>query len=99
MTKLVYQIDGDIKFVPGQIVATPALMQVVPPEYAVYCLQMHLTGDWGLVDDEDKATNDAALKDGNRLLSAYALPNDPGNFWIITEWDRSFTTLLLPDEY
>ena len=50
------------------------------------------------VDKEDGAANDRALKDGERLLSAYVL--DTGTkVWVITEWDRSATTILLPEQY
>ena len=58
----------------------------------------HQAGDWGEVGTEDWALNDSALQDGNRLLSAYTLPNGV-KVWVITEWDRSATTVLLPDEY
>lgn len=86
-------------FPPGNVVATPAFMGKVAPDYAFACLAQHLTGQWGLLDPEDTAANDAALKHGSRILSAYALPDDPGVFWIITEADRSVTTFLLPEDY
>ncbi len=66
-------------------------------------LSRHLKGDWGEVDEEDKQTNDEALKQGDRLLSAYNDTRFPGHgvstIWIITEADRSVTTILFPDEY
>jgi hypothetical protein len=97
---------GDIKFSPGQIVATRACIRKMDSKYASYCLWQHMGGNWGLVDEEDWAANDEALKhmnrnDGGRLLSSYPLPNDPDVFWIITEGagrDR-VTTYLLPCEY
>jgi len=58
----------------------------------------HLAGDWGDLDEEAKAANDRALQVGERILSAYNLPTE-ARLWIITEWDRSATTLLRPDEY
>jgi hypothetical protein len=61
------------------------------------CLQRHRRGDWGSVCDEDKQTNDQALKAGERLLSAYTITGK--KIWIITEWDRSVTTVLFPEEY
>ncbi len=61
-------------------------------------LSRHLTGDWGDLDAEDVAGNEVSLREGFRLLSAYHLP-DGTRIWIITEADRSVTTLLLPDEY
>lgn len=68
-------------------------------------LQRHATGDWGDMDAEDKASNDASVRDGqgtigwgNRLMSAYKL-SDTLTIWIMTEADRSVTTFLLPEEY
>lgn len=61
-------------------------------------VRRHWRGDWGLVDAADAAHNAFALANGLRLLSAYAL-NDGMTMWIITEADRSVTTLLLPEEY
>lgn len=61
-------------------------------------LSRHITGDWGEVDAEDKRANDQSLIDGSRLLSAYR-SQDGTKFWIITEADRSVTTVLLPEEY
>ena len=64
----------------------------------------HVTGDWGEVCAEDAAENQLSLEKGFRILSAYSFSpvNDPNNkikFWIITEADRSVTTVLLPSEY
>lgn len=87
------------RFDPGKIVSTPACNEKVPLEYAFGALMQHLQGQWGLVDDEDGEANEHALKHGLRLLSVYPLPDAPGNFWIITEADRSVTTLLLPSDY
>lgn len=61
-------------------------------------LRRHLNGDWGDLSDDDRRANDAALKLGDRLFSSYQV-NPHLRLWIITEWDRSVTTLLLPDEY
>lgn len=61
-------------------------------------LLRHLGGDWGNLCDEDKRLNDAALKSGDRLLSSYEV-TPTLTLWIITEGDRSVTTLLLPSEY
>ena len=60
-------------------------------------LNRHLSGDWGDLPEEDKETNDYALQTGERLLSAYTLNGQ--RIYIITEWDRSVTTILFPDEY
>lgn len=62
-------------------------------------LYRHLHGDWGDLSDNDRRQNDAALKSGeDRLFSSYQVTRDL-KLWIITEWDRSVTTLLLPSEY
>lgn len=62
-------------------------------------LQRHIRGDWGDLDDSDWQSNDTALRTGeDRLFSSYQVEPDL-KLWIITEWDRSVTTLLLPSEY
>lgn len=60
-------------------------------------LARHMNGDWGDVCEEDKQSNNEALLHGNRLLSSYSLCKE--TVWIITEADRSATTILLPSEY
>ncbi len=60
-------------------------------------LLRHAAGDWGDVCNEDKKTNDEATHNGQRVLSAYELLDQ--KIWIITEWDRSVTTILFPHEY
>lgn len=64
-------------------------------------LERHQSGDWGEVDDEDKAANDKAVAEGTRLLSSYVICNGCCNtrIWLITEADRTLSTLLLPSEY
>jgi hypothetical protein len=91
----------------GQVVATPgALHAARHPEQFLEILALHVRGDWGCVDSEDAATNAEAVQAGLRILSAY--PIDPARpcagygencLWVITEADRSATTILLPDEY
>ena len=61
-------------------------------------LARHVAGDWGELDDEDRRRNDAAAEHGFRLLSRYSTTSSTV-FWIITEHDRSETTILLPHEY
>ena len=61
-------------------------------------LQRHVTGDWGDVPEEDRQSNEQALVHGDRLLSSYRI-GESLTVWIITEADRSATTLLLPDDY
>jgi len=62
-------------------------------------ISRHTTGDWGDVCLHDQQLNDDAVKSGNRILSCYPVSPKIGKVWIITEWDRSYTTVLLPDEY
>ena len=95
-------------FPPGQLVMTRGVNDLVANDeafarFVTESLARHVKGDWGDVDDEDKLTNDDALKHGLRLLSAYNDDRFPkhgiSTIWIITEADRSATTILFPDEY
>lgn len=88
------------KFALGQIVATPAALDALNTsgDSAHTLLARHATGDWGDLCESDKESNDADLINGGRLLSAYVL-RDGTKLWIITEADRSATTLLLPSDY
>lgn len=92
--------DRPALFALGQVVATPGALAALE-EHAIApetLLARHLAGDWGVVAAEDAAANDAAVKLQDRLLSAYVI--SPGvRVWVITEHDRSSTTLLLPSEY
>ena len=86
------------KFSLGQIVATPnALAQLAQPDITL-ALSRHITGDWGELDEHDRQENELSLREGYRLLSAYQATNGT-RFWIITEADRSVTTILLPEDY
>lgn len=84
---------GHILITPGGIVAVE-FNRIQPIEL----LRRHITGDWGDLFDEDKRLNDEALEHGGRILSAYVLA-DGQKVWILTEADRSATTILTPDEY
>ncbi|NLE38090.1 MAG: hypothetical protein GX621_08715 [Pirellulaceae bacterium] len=88
------------RFRLGATLATPgALDALAEAEQDVgELLARHARGDWGDVDDEDKQANEAALADGARLLSTYTTKAG-ATLWVITEADRSATTILLPDEY
>jgi hypothetical protein len=66
-------------------------------EDPVRFLSRHASGDWGDLDAHDRRENELALEHGRRLLSSY--PAGEGRVWVITEADRSVTTLLLPEEY
>jgi hypothetical protein len=88
------------KFSLGQVVATPgalAALQEAQDSFWSY-LQRHSNGDWGEVNAEDAAENELSLRDGFRLLSAYTISSGI-KIWMITERDRSATTILLPEEY
>ena len=62
-------------------------------------LRRHQRGDWGNLCEEDKRANDFAVENGERILSSYIIGENKVKIWIITEWDRSYTTILLPEEY
>lgn len=86
------------KFPFGQLVATPNALEHVPNSEIQTALQRHVTGDWGVVDEHDRQENELSLKEGFRLLSVYRSSSGV-KFWIITEADRSVTTVLLPEDY
>lgn len=95
------------KFATGQTVMTRGVYDLADMEpefrdFALLSFARHICGDWGDLDPEDKESNDEALLNGDRLVSAYEYP-DPEHkdwkIWIITEWDRSATTILFPHEY
>ena len=69
-------------------------------EFVKGSLSRHARGDWGEIGyEEDRAANDDALESGEeRILSVYEMTGFP-KIWVITEWDRSVTTVLFPDEY
>lgn len=67
--------------------------------FVIDCIYRHSQGDWGELCAEDKEYNNEAVKSGNRLLSAYVHTPTGTKVWVITEADRSATTVLLPDEY
>lgn len=90
---------GESMFPLGEVVITPGARDAMYGfKCANYLLKRHSFGDWGQVSDEDKAANDAAVKEGGRILSAYELPSKV-LVWVITEGDRSQTTILRPEEY
>jgi hypothetical protein len=83
----------------GRVVATPGALQLLleagedPFDY----LARHASGDWGDLCTFDRRQNEMALREGARIFSSYDTP--AGRCWIITEADRSVTTILLPEEY
>jgi len=99
---------GEPKFCLGQVVATSNFISRIKEiedinadEVIQLALIRHQSGDWGDCCPEDSKTNDHALENGNRLLSVYNWESgeEPLKFWVITEWDRSATTILLPEDY
>lgn len=94
------------KFKLGQTVATPAALAAFgeTTQMPIEFLRKHVCGDWGECCEEDKKTNDDAIaNEGDidkqyRVMSVYTLENNT-KIWIITEYDRSVTTILLPSDY
>lgn len=106
MNQLSHPYRVQPRFELGLIVSTPGALEACSAVQMQKCLARHVTGDWGEVCSEDKQTNEDALMRRERILSAYPIdPTKPcegfgeNTLWIITEADRSATTLLLPDEY
>jgi hypothetical protein len=89
-----------VLFSTGQIVATPGALRLLEQQGIVPMLLVarHVRGDWGCIETDDATANVEAVRLDNRILSSYPFEN--GNrVWVITEWNRSVTTLLLPEEY
>ena len=93
-SKIIDVSDAQPLFPLGRIVATPGALNL-EVNFLPY-LAMHQHGYWGDVCSEDWAENDLSVKEGLRILSSYKTPT--GRFWIITEHDRSITSILLPEE-
>lgn len=88
------------KFSLGQTVATPGTLAALEEMHQTpqELLWRHVTGDWGDLCEEDKRENELGLTQGLRIFSSYLLSTQI-KIWVITEWDRSVTTLLLPEDY
>lgn len=88
------------RFKLGRIFATPAAVDVVNAARVsiIDLLIRHVRGNWGDICESDRQQNEMSLDAGLRLLSSYVLPNGQ-TVWVITEWDRSSTTFLLPGDY
>jgi len=97
---LVLTVHDQTQFPLGQIVATPGALAALERagQAAEAFLRRHTAADWGEIPDEDRGYNNSAVANGERLLSAYSTRLGE-KIWVITEWDRSATTLLLPSEY
>jgi hypothetical protein len=94
------QLAAKPLFALGQVVATPGALEAIeeaqqtPQEF----LTRHVQGDWETLDAHDQRANQQAVKEGDRILSVYET-NLGTRLYVITEWDRSVTTLLLPADY
>lgn len=93
-----------MKFQLGKLVETRAVADRMQADktfekFVYSSLERYIDGDWSSIDDSDKALNDNAVKTGeSRILAAYVDQTDT-TIWIITEWDRSVTTILFPSDY
>jgi hypothetical protein len=86
------------KFSLGKTAITPAALEALPPDEVLAAIRRHASGDWGDLEADDRQVNEDALKEGARLFSAYTSQQGT-RFYVITEWDRSVTTVLLPEDY
>lgn len=91
------------RFELGRVVATPSALEIMELHGVepLKLLERHRSGDWGVVPKADARENELSVKSGYRIISSYEI-NPCGvsrRIWIITEADRSATTLLLPSEY
>jgi hypothetical protein len=87
-------------FPSGQVVVTPGALRALESAGAspADLLRRHLNGNWGVVNEDNRLANDLAIRRASRIFSAYCL-KEGTKVWVITEVDRSATTVLLPDEY
>ena len=90
--------DKKARFRCGQLCATPAALDKVGRAGLIRLLERHLSGDWGDNCESDARANEEALRSGNRIISWYQVSKEL-RIMIITEADRSATTILLPEEY
>lgn len=97
-TKRAADSTSRIKFSLGQTVITPTAMEKLVPHDVAQAVTRHAQGDWGDCGADDKAENDFAVDKHLRLFSVYHDSNGT-KFWVITEADRSATTVLLPEDY
>lgn len=86
------------RFNPGRLMITRNAKDALPHTEVDAAIKRHLRGDWGDVCPSDGRLNEDALREGDRLFSVYHT-QDGVKFWIITESDRSATTVLLPSDY
>ena len=89
---------SNLKLRLGDVYLTRGVAAKIPPVFVLFALERHMHGDWGDVCKADWELNDQAVKDGTRLVSIYKSKTQR-TFWVITEADRSVTTVLMPEEY
>ena len=89
---------SQFKFPLGQVSVTSNALTQISETDSSKGICLHAMGDWGELDAEDEAANDGALNTGGRIVSSYQSASGL-KFLIITEWDRSATTILLPEDY
>ena len=89
-----------IRFALGRVVATPAALSALEKaeQHPAEFLDRHVSGDWGEVPEADKQENEVSVEQGFRILSAYTT-SAGDRIWVLTEADRSVTSILLPSEY
>ncbi|NBH27207.1 hypothetical protein D3Z60_15710 [Lachnospiraceae bacterium] len=100
----VFAIKQTPKFELGRLVLTRGVDTRIKEDslfknFVQVSLEKYCQCDWGDTCDEDKQTADESLKDGERILAVYEHKESSTKIWIITEWDRSVTTILFSDEY
>ncbi len=88
----------EVLFPMGITLVTPGVQSKLSPIDIFAGLIRHMHGDWGNLDEHDWKANEDAVEFGGRIFSQYT-DHDGSNYWIITECDRSVTTVLLPEEY
>lgn len=90
-----------VLFPLGRLVATPGALTLLTNagENPAALLDRHQSGDWGEVPPEDARENKLSIREGFRIVSSYPVGSDDAKAWIITEWDRSSTCIMLPEEY
>ena len=90
--------ENSFRFQLGITYATPRVLNRIDLDAINFAVTRHSLADWGEVCMHNKRANDLALEDGGRLFSTYRDANSQ-KFWVITEADRSCTTVLFPEEY
>jgi hypothetical protein len=98
LTRRLKEVAARRKFELGRLVTTSGVRETLEPCDVITAFCRHATGDWGKLPEHDLAENELALATEGRLFSEYYSRRGV-KFWVITESDRSVTTVLLPSEY